>query len=57
MADMRLYYCKIWQNGELVRDFVPIWSAENGVGLLDLVENKIYTSQGTGAFVAGNIIS
>lgn len=48
-----IYYCKIWKNGVLVRDFIPYESFTDGVGMMDLVENKLYTSAGTGQFAAG----
>ena len=40
----KLYYCKIWYNNVLVRNFVPYSTATGVKGLLDLVENKFYTS-------------
>lgn len=52
-----IYYCKIWKNGVLVRDFVPFESLTGVVGMLDLVENKVYTSAGTGQFVAGDRVA
>jgi len=42
-----VYYCKIWDNGVLIRHFVPYTHG----GLLDLVENKLYFNQGTGTLV------
>lgn len=49
----KIYYCKIWKNGVLVRDFVPYFSATTEVGMMDLVESKLYTSIGSGQFIAG----
>ena len=50
----KVYYCKIWDNETLVRDFVP-WKDEFGIICLhDNVENKNYYNQGTGTFIAGN---
>ena len=50
----KIYYCKIWDNDTLVRDFLPIISTEEGhIGeacLFDTVENKYYYNQGTGKF-------
>ena len=43
-SSTRVYYCKIWQDGELVRDFVPIFSTDGRCGMLDLVNNVIYYS-------------
>lgn len=48
-SKMKLYYCKIWDNDNLVRDFVP--AKQEGIfGLLDKVENKFYTNNGEGVF-------
>ena len=64
----RLYYCKIWDASELVRNFVPCYSTTkvidvNGkecpsgtVGLYDMVNNDFYTNQGIGQFVKGKDI-
>lgn len=48
-SKMKLYYCKIWDNDNLVRDFVPA-EREGVFGLLDKVENKFYTNNGEGVF-------
>lgn len=51
-ATMRLYSCQIYDNGTLVRDYIPVryWTGE--VGLYDLVEGKFYGNAGTGSFIA-----
>lgn len=37
--------CKIWRNKKLIRHFVPVkTSATNVVGMLDTVNNKLYTN-------------
>lgn len=47
-------YFKIYDDGELIRDFVPCYrKPANEVGLYDLVEGKFYTNMGTDSFVAG----
>jgi hypothetical protein len=48
----RLYYCKIWQGGTLVRDFVPIKVGTEGC-LYDKVTDTVYHSPGTVPFVCG----
>lgn len=40
----KVYYCKLWKNGVLVRDLVPVRRYDGVIGLYDLVENKLYTS-------------
>lgn len=51
----RLYYCKIYESGVLVRDFVPCISDTDGVGLFDLVESKFYGNAGTGSFIGSEV--
>ena len=53
---MRLYYCKIYDNGVLVRDFVPAVWKDGRIGLVDLLDNRLYTSSGEGEFGIGNFI-
>ena len=48
----RFYYFKIWQNGTLVRDFVPVAIGSTGY-LLDRVSGQLFGNQGTGDFVLG----
>lgn len=53
-ASAILYYCKIWEDDVLVRDFVPCYrKSDNAVGLLDKVENKFYENAGTVPFEKG----
>lgn len=52
-ASMRLYSCQIYDNGTLVRDFVPAKNSAGTAGLYDVVNNAFYTSAGSGAFTAG----
>lgn len=50
-------YCKLWDNGVLVRDLVPAKNSSNVVGMYDLVSGQFFTNQGTGDFVAGTAVS
>ena len=50
---LRLYSCKIYDNGTLVRDFVPCKNDSNEIGLFDLSRGVFYGNDGTGSFVAG----
>lgn len=53
-ASAILYYCKIWEDDVLVRDFVPCYrKSDDAVGLLDKVENKFYENAGSVAFEKG----
>jgi len=47
---IKLYYCKIYESGTLVRDYVPcLRIADNKPGLYDLVNNKFYINKNAGA--------
>jgi len=47
----KIYYAKLYNNGTLVRDFLPAIDS-NGVGfMLDKVTHTIYDNAGTGSFV------
>ena len=50
-AKFTLYSFKMWKDGELVRDFVPVRG--NAVGLWDFVTSTFFKNAGTGAFIAG----
>lgn len=50
---MRIYSCKIWQGGELVRDYTPCKGEDGTVGLWEQVGGSIYKNAGTGVFLAG----
>lgn len=53
-ASMKLYYCKIWQNNNLVRDYIPCKrNSDNAIGLYDLVNNSFYINAGSGSFIGG----
>lgn len=49
----RVYNTQIYDNNELVRDFIPA-KDENGVGFMfDKVSHTIYDNAGSGAFITG----
>lgn len=55
-AKAKLYSCQIYDNGTLVRDFVPAKRNSDGaIGLLDQANNVFYANAGTGTFVAGPV--
>lgn len=47
---MRLYSCQIYDNGTLVRDFIPVLDYSGEACLYDKVNKKFYYNQGTGTF-------
>lgn len=53
-GSLKLYSCKIYDNDTLVRDYVPCRSAQNEVGLYDLV-NDTFSTSGVGrpSLIAG----
>ena len=38
----KVYYAKFWEDGQLIRDFIPRIGPKNKLGLFDLVEEKFY---------------
>ena len=53
MVSMCLYSCQIYDNGTLIRDYVPASSSSGTVGLYDTVNGVFYQNAGSGAFTAG----
>ena len=51
----KIYYAKLWDDGVLVRDFIPCFK-DGQVGMWDKVNNILYTNAGTGSFVIGKIV-
>lgn len=52
-GSFKLYVCQLYDNGTLIRDFVPCKNFSGAVGLYDLVGAKFYANAGTGTFTAG----
>ena len=53
LAKMKLYYCNIYNDGVLVRNFIPV-KDENGVAcLFDRISQNFFYNAGTGTFTAG----
>ncbi len=50
---MRLYSCRIWDNGVLVRDFHPVLVDGVTACLYDIAKRKFYENAGTGSFTVG----
>ena len=50
----KLYSCKIWQSGKIIREYIP-YNQKGVVGLLETVSGNFYTSQGSLAFIAGDV--
>ena len=52
-SSAKLYSCKIYDNGTLVRDFIPCQTTSGEIGLWDDVNSVFYGNAGTGTFTAG----
>lgn len=56
----RIYACKIYHNGSLVRDYVPAITTSGTqtiIGMYDFVSRYLYTNAGTGTFQYGNAVN
>lgn len=57
-AEIKFYYCKIWDNGVLVRDYIPVLDYKDIVCLYDKVNNKLYypelLQEDKGGFIKDN---
>lgn len=49
-SEMRLYSCQIYDNGTLVRDYIPCMNDQGVYGLYDTVGAQFYTNAGSGSF-------
>lgn len=54
-APAKLYSCKIYDNGTLVRDFIPAKNTAGVAGLWDDVNSVFYTDAAGGSFIAPSI--
>lgn len=55
-ASGMLFFAQIYDNGQLVRDYVPCKNPSGEVGLYDQVGAQFYGNAGTGTFEAGPIV-
>ena len=53
----KIYACKLYNDGTLVRDLVPCYrKSDNVAGMWDKVEGRFYSNAGSGSFaVGGNV--
>lgn len=53
-ASVRIFACRIRQNGRLVRDYIPAKKISTGeIGLYDTVTQTLYVSRGADPFIEG----
>lgn len=54
----KLYYYKLYDNGTLIRDFIPVKRiSDNEYGLWDKVNKVFYKNAGTGTFTGGPAVN
>lgn len=49
----KIEYIKMWENGVLIRDFIPVQKDDGVVCLYDKQNKQYYTNAGTGVFMSG----
>lgn len=52
-SSVYLAYCKMWRNGTLVRDYIPVKDQNNVVCLYDKISETYFYNRGSGTFIAG----
>ncbi len=52
-GSIKLYDCSIYDNGVLIRNFIPARNSSGTLGLYDTVNGAFYTNAGSGTFTAG----
>lgn len=52
-TEIPIYYCQIYKDGILVRDFVPCSNPLGESGMFDFVSNTFFGNAGTGALIVG----
>ena len=53
LSNVRFYYCKIYDEDTLVRDYIPVIDSNSRPCLFDKVSRECYYNQGTGEFLYG----
>ena len=54
---IRLYYCLVYNDDILVRNFIPCKNASGIIGLWDDVGQVFYENKGSGTFIAGPVVN
>jgi len=55
-SSMKLYAFQLWDDGTLVRDFVPCLDSFGTPSLYDLIDGLFYANAGTGSFNVGTVV-
>ena len=53
MASFKMYSCQIYDNGALIRDYVPCTNSVGVAGLYDMANGVFYQNAGSGTFAVG----
>lgn len=53
ISSAKIYSCKLYNNNELIRNFIPCKNPMQDVGMYDTVTAAFYGNEGSGAFIAG----
>lgn len=51
----RIYSCKIWDNGSIIRDIIPVLDLNDVPCVYDKINDRLYYNKGTGVFNYGTI--
>lgn len=52
----KIYYLKLYESGELVRDYIPVKSLDGKIGLYDKINGTFISSNSGTEFVGGNVL-
>lgn len=52
----RFRACQLYDNGTLIRDFIPCKNADGEIGMYDTLNAVFYENAGSGVFVAGEAV-
>lgn len=55
-GSIKMYYCKIYDNETLIRDYIPALRSDGVAGFYDVVNNTFTASSGSNNFIAGNVV-
>ena len=56
-SSIKIYSCQIYDNGTLIRDYIPCQTTAGEVGLWDDANSVFYGNAGTGTFTAGPVMA
>lgn len=57
ISGAKVYFAKIYNGTNIIRDFVPCKNASNVIGMYDRVSGQFFTNRGTGNFIEGPAVS